>query len=236
MEIRVDSLIEGASRAEGTVVVVDVFRAFTTAAVAFSRGAKKIIFVADIEDALDLRDRGMGELCMGEVGGMRPEGFDLGNSPFEMTNADVGGKTLIQSTRAGTVGVASIGDADGIYACALVNAIATARAILRDGPELVTIVAMGWEGRTRTDEDELCALYLRNLLQGRHPEQGAVRALVRVGEHSQKFGDQNLAHYHPRDIEIALEIDSLAIAIRVHRTDGLLVASPEAVRQRPGEI
>ena len=105
----------------------------------------------------------------------------------------------------------------------------TARAILRGGPELVSIVAMGWEGRTRTDEDELCALYLKNLLQGRRPEQDAVRALVRVGEHSQKFGDPSRAHYHPRDIEIALEIDSVAIAIRVHRSGGLLLARPERV-------
>ncbi len=49
MEIRVDSLIEGACRAEGTAIIVDVYRAFTTAAVAFSRGVQQIILVPEIE-------------------------------------------------------------------------------------------------------------------------------------------------------------------------------------------
>jgi 2-phosphosulfolactate phosphatase len=49
---RIESLLEGAKRAQGTVVIVDVFRAFTTAAVAFSRGAAKIVLVAEIDEAL----------------------------------------------------------------------------------------------------------------------------------------------------------------------------------------
>ena len=229
MEIRVDSLIEGAGRAEGTVIIVDVFRAFTTAAIAFTRGADKIILVAEVDEALELRRRGLGELCMGEVGGVRPEGFDLGNSPFEVAGADVRGKTVIQSTRAGTVGVSAAGMARRIYACSLVIARATAQAVLRDRPDLVTIVAMGSKGKARTDEDELCALYLRNLLQGRTPDHDAVRALVLVSEDSQKFDDPALPHYHPKDRQIALQIDSIHFAIAVRREDGLLVAKVEAV-------
>ena len=116
MQIRLGSLLEGARTAEGTVVIIDVFRAFTTAAVAFSRGAAKIVLTAEVGEALELRARGVGELCMGEVDGMRPEGFDFGNSPYELSTADVEGKTLVQSTRAGTVGVAAatvLGDAVG---------------------------------------------------------------------------------------------------------------------------
>jgi 2-phosphosulfolactate phosphatase len=36
------SLLEGAHAAKGTVVVIDVYRAFTTAAIAFQQGAAKI--------------------------------------------------------------------------------------------------------------------------------------------------------------------------------------------------
>ena len=229
MEIRVDSLVEGASRAEGTVVIIDVFRAFTTAAVAFTRGADKIIMVGEVDHALELRDRGVGDVCMGEVGGIRPEGFDFGNSPFELSQADVAGKTVIQSTRAGTVGVSAARKAERVYACAFVTARATAQAILRGGSDLVTIVAMGEQGRVRTDEDELCALYLRNLLYGRLPEHGAVRALVLAGAASRNFDDSALPHYHPMDREIALQIDSMSFAIAVRQEDGLPVARPEAV-------
>lgn len=226
MDVHIESLVEGARRAAGTVVIVDVFRAFTTAAVAFARGARKIILVADPHEALSLRERGLGELVMGEVGGRRPPGYDFGNSPHELAQADVAGKVLIQSTRAGTVGVCAAERAESIYAASLVVAQATAEAIRRAGPPLVTIVAMGAEGRVRSDEDEQCALYLRNLLGGRQPDRGCVRQLVLAGAEAAKYGDPARPHFHPRDREIALEIDSIDLAIQVTREEGLLVARP----------
>ncbi len=229
MEIRIGSLLRGAQEAEGTAIVIDVFRAFTTAAIAFSRGVEKIVLVAEVEEALELRNRGLGDLCMGEVAGIRPEGFDFGNSPFELSQAEIIGKTLIQSTRAGTVGVSAAQNAKQIYVSSLVIAEATVKAILRDAPDLVSIVAMGSEGKTRTDEDEQCALYLRNLLQGRKPDHDAVRSLILVGEESQKYGDPARPHFHAKDKELALQIDTIPFAIKVSRENGLMVARPEAV-------
>ena len=224
MEIRMGSLLRDAREAQGTVIIIDVFRAFTTAAVAFSRGASKIVLVAEVDEALALRVRGVGELCMGEVDGKRPPGFDFGNSPHELSRADVRGKTLIQSTRAGTVGVSAAANADSIYAGSLVLARATVSAVRRDAPELVTIVAMGAEGRERTDEDEQCALYMRNLFLGRTPDHAAVRSLVMAGEEAQKYGDPERPQFDPQDREMALRIDSAPFAIRVSREHGLLVA------------
>ena len=148
---------------EGTVVVIDVYRAYTTAAVAFEQGAEKIILVAEVDEALELRRRGLGDLCMGEVHGHRPEGFDLGNSPHEISCLDLTGKTLIQSTRAGTTGAVAATKASRLFAGSLVVARATVRALLSDQPLLVSLVAMGSWGRERTDEDEQCALYLWRL-------------------------------------------------------------------------
>ena len=48
MIIKFESLLTGAKNAVGTAVIIDVFRAFTTAPILFSKGAKKLIFVADI--------------------------------------------------------------------------------------------------------------------------------------------------------------------------------------------
>lgn len=229
MEIRMGSLLLGAQEARGTAIIIDVFRAFTTAAVAFSRGAEKIVLVAEVDEALALRDQGVGEMCIGEVGGKRPDGFDLGNSPFEMSTADVEGKVLVQSTRAGTVGVAAARNADRIYAGSLVIAEATTKAVAAHSPGLTSIVAMGAEGKVRADEDEQCALYMRNLLQGRSPDPDGVRSLVLAGAESQKYGDPERPHFHAMDREIALRIDSFPFAIRVAREDGLPVARPEYV-------
>jgi 2-phosphosulfolactate phosphatase len=224
MEIRIESLIEGARRASGTVVIVDVFRAFTTAAVALARGADRIIMVAGIEEALRLRDEGLGDICVGEVNGIRPEGFDFGNSPFEMMQASLKDKVVIQSTRAGTTGVAAATQANAVYAGSFVVADATAKVILRDNPPQVTIVAMGWNARVRTDEDELCALYLRNLLQGRRPDPEAVRQLVLASGEAAKFGDPKQPHFPREDLEIALDVNKYGFALRVVKEDGFLVA------------
>lgn len=224
MEIRVESLIEGARRAVGTVVIIDVFRAFTSAAVALSRGAESVILVAEPEDALLMRQVGIGDVCMGEVGGKRPPAFDFGNSPYELSQADLAGKTLIQSTRAGTVGACAAEHAQALYVASLVTVRATAEALRRAAPEVVTLVAMGVGGRVRADEDELCALYLRNLLEGRAPDRECVRTLVLAGAQAIKFGDPAQPQFHPRDRDIALEIDSLDFAIPVTRENGLLIA------------
>ena len=181
----------------------------------------------EIAEALELRRQGVGELCMGEVGGVRPEGFDFGNSPYELSQADVEGKTLIHSTMAGTVGVTAAEGADEIYLGSLVLAAPTAKRILARGAKEVSIVAMGGGGEFRTDEDEQCALYIRNLLQGRQPNPEAVRSLVLSGGESQKFGDPAQPHFITRDLEMALQIDSVDFAIRVQREDGLLIARPE---------
>ena len=95
----------GAASALGAVVIIDVFRAFTTAAVALSRGARRIIMVDTLEKALALRSAGLGDCCLGERHGARPAGFHFGNSPAELARADIAGKTLIQTTSNGTAGL-----------------------------------------------------------------------------------------------------------------------------------
>ena len=187
MEIKLGSLVRDAQEALGIVIVIDVYRAFTTAAIAFENGAKDITLVAEVEEALELRQRGIGDVLMGEVDGTRPEGFDYGNSPFEIAEVDFTGKSIVQSTRAGTVGVAASEKADTIYLGSFAVAQSTVDTILKDTPEVVSIIAMGDQGVVRADEDEHCGLYLRNLLEGRKPDQEAVRSLILKGGATQKF-------------------------------------------------
>ena len=150
MEIRVGSLVRDAREATGAAIIIDVFRAFTTAAIAFDHGAKDITLVAEVEEALALRERGIGDVLMGEVDGKRPEGFDYGNSPYEVSQVDFTGKSIVQSTRAGTVGVAAAANADTIYLGSLAVAQATVQAVVADGPPVVSIIAGEGCGPTKT--------------------------------------------------------------------------------------
>ena len=229
MEISIGSLVSGAQNARGIAVVIDVYRWFTTEAIAFQNGAKKIILVAEIEEALYLKSKGVGDLVMGEVGGRKPDGFDFGNSPYELKDIDLSGKTIIQSTRAGTVGVTNVSGAEIIYGGSLVVAEATTIAIQSRNPSYVSLVAMGLEGRIRSDEDEQCALYLRNVLQGRFPDKKAVKSLIMAGEESQKYDDSNLTQWPVEDRTMALQIDSHNFALRITVEDGQYVSRPEYV-------
>lgn len=229
MEIKLGSLIRDAQESEGTVVIIDVFRAFTTAAIAFDLGATQIVLVAEIDEALELHSRGIGDFIMGEVGGARPYGFDFGNSPHEISQANVEGKTLVQSTRAGTVGVAAAAKADTIFLGSFVVAQATVDAVLREQPEAISIIAMGDQGRVRSDEDEHCAIYLRNVLEGRRPDFQAVKDLIMTGGATQKFFDTEQRQFHPQDVTLALEVDRYPFAMKISREDGLLVARKHSV-------
>jgi len=224
MDIRLHSLLEGARSATGVVGVIDVFRAFTTAAVAFSRGAASIIMVSGVEDALSLRQQGAGQICMGEVDGRPPPEFDFGNSPYELLTADVAGKTLIQRTSAGTLGMTAAHRAEQRYACALVTAGATVRAMRAHDPAIVTLVAMGKNARERTDEDELCASHLRNLLEGRPGDIPALQALIRAGGEVPRFYDPARPWLHREDVDIALDVDRFDFAIEVVEKNGRPVA------------
>jgi len=161
MEISIHSLLEGAIRATDTVAVVDVFRAFTTAAVALANRAARIAMVNMVEEALALRDAGVGQICMGEVQGRAPNGFDFGNSPFEVSTIDFTGKTIIQRTSAGTQGIVAASRAKRLCTAWLVTAQATVDALLSGSPDQVSLVAMGDNWLMRTDEDVLCAIHLQ---------------------------------------------------------------------------
>jgi 2-phosphosulfolactate phosphatase len=227
MEIHIDSLLDGARRATGSVAIIDVFRAFTTAAVALANGAARIVMVATVEEALALRAAGIGRICMGEVGGRAPPGFDFGNSPFAIADRDFAGATIIQRTGAGTQGITAARQAERLYAAALVTADATARALLAGAPERITLVAMGNSAVVRTDEDELCAIHLRNLLEGRKGDGEALRRVILAGGEIARFGDPACPHMPQGDLDIALDIGRYDFAIRVTLEDGRPVGRRE---------
>jgi len=140
-----------------TVLVVDVLRASTTIVTALGNGALAIVPVADADEA---RRRvsaapGNGILLAGERRGDTVPGFDLGNSPLEMTGARVGGKTLVFTTSNGTRALLACRGAAAVGVAGLVNAGAAARwAALTDRD--VTIVCSGERG-ARSLEDHVCA-------------------------------------------------------------------------------
>lgn len=212
------------------VVVVDVIRAFTVAAYAFSAGAQDITLVGSVEESLSLRERIPNALVMGEVGGLKPEGFDLGNSPSALIGLDLSGHHLIQRTSAGTQGVVcSSGRADTLLACSLCCASATAGYVRRLSPATVTFVITGISAGAEEndgDEDVACADYVEALLRGETPDVALIVQRVLNSYVARVFYDPTRPEFPVSDLECCVDVDRFDFAMRVTRQNGQLVMKP----------
>ena len=167
MNIQILQLIDGARAARGLTAIIDVFRAFSVEAYLFAQGVDKIIPVGDADLAYRLKQENPKFILAGERHGKILPGFDMGNSPSENRSINLTGKTVVHTTSAGTQGIANAFYADEILGCSLVNARATAEYIRKSGAEEVSLVCMGYEALAPTEEDTLCARYIKSLLENK---------------------------------------------------------------------
>jgi 2-phosphosulfolactate phosphatase len=157
MKINILEFVDGAQEARGVAVIIDVFRAFSVACYAFDAGAARIIAVSGAEEAFQLKKHYTNSVLVGERNEKKIEGFDFGNSPTEIIKADLSGKTVIQTTTAGTQGLVNAVNADVVLTGSLVNALSVAKYIKSINPEVVSLVAMGYRATISAEEDLLCA-------------------------------------------------------------------------------
>ena len=219
MEIRRLRLLEGARQATGTAVIIDVFRAFTTAAFVMANGAERVIPVAGIYEAFRLRELHPSWIIMGEQHGKPIPGFDYGNSPADIEHVDFTGRTVVQRTSSGIQGIILAGGADEVLLGSFIMAEATSSYIRGRKPDVVSLVAMGWEGRNESIEDELCADYIEARIRGKRPDFEEMRAKIRVDPQGAKFFDPGQSHFRERDFHLAMSLDRFGYALKVVRGD-----------------
>jgi 2-phosphosulfolactate phosphatase len=206
-------------------VVVDVMRAFTVAAWAFARGAEKIVLAGSQDEALGLTTRHPDWVALKD--GPPAPGFDLVNSPALLRSADLGGRTVVQKTTAGTVGALAVKDAPLVLCAGFVVAEATARLLQAHGGSSVTFVVTGDDGRA--DEDLACAQYIARRATGartdaaefvRRADQSRAAAELREGV---RLGA------HPDDVALCLEVDRFPFAMVASLEGPLMVLRPHTV-------
>ncbi|MCS6976304.1 MAG: 2-phosphosulfolactate phosphatase [Gemmatales bacterium] len=118
----------------GVAVVIDVLRATTTIVHALAAGCTAVIPVLEVEEARRLKSaEANGKVLLGgERGGKAPEGFDLGNSPWEYTPQRCRGRQLILTTTNGTRAIHAALPAERILLAAFVNFTAVAEQLLKE--------------------------------------------------------------------------------------------------------
>jgi 2-phosphosulfolactate phosphatase len=208
-------MVSGAKKAQGLTLIIDVFRAFTTAAHVMVNGAKTIIPVGTIEESFELKRLHPDWIQIGERGGIRVQGFEYGNSPYEISKVDFTGRTVIQTTGAGTKGVVNATKADEIILGSFVMAGAIAKYIKNAAPDFVSLVAMGDAGIKPGEEDESCAEYIESLLLGKQPNFEKMKKRIRTSPSGAKFFDESKPQFREDDFYLALELDRFDFVLKV---------------------
>lgn len=191
---------------EGATVVIDVIRAFTTAHYAFVGGAREIFLVATADAALSLKAKNPSLLLAGEIDALPIDGFDFGNSPHEIRQADVHGRTLVQRTTNGVIATLAARNSAAVLVAGLVNAEATAHWLRQQPWQDILLVASHPHG----DEDMACAEYLRGLLGGEGIALEEAIQRTRNASAAVKFLDGRHPRLHAEDIALAADSAGLA--------------------------
>lgn len=172
-----------------TAVIIDVLRASSTIVTALHNGAKGVIPIGDMGSASQISqnlDSPRFLLC-GEKDGVKIEGYDFGNSPFEYTSEAVRDKTIILNTTNGTKAIKRAGLAHEIYIAGFLNLSAVVDVLKKTERDIVLVCA-GWQGRLSL-EDLLCAgNIIYELTSGNLPDMARDGAKVAFGLY-EKFGD-----------------------------------------------
>lgn len=220
IKINTCHLIEGAKKATGLTVIIDVFRAFSLECYLYNMGVSLIRPVGTIEEAFAFKKANPGYVLIGERKGRKCEGFDFGNSPSETAKHDLRGKTVIHTTSAGTQGIINAKEADEIITGSLVNAKAVARYIMEKQPKEVSLVCMGNGGIAPAKEDELCAEYIRSILEGAElPDMDERVKRLRYEGGAHFFDRQNQDVFPEPDFWMCIEYNKFDFVLRVEKDE-----------------
>ncbi|MGA7913295.1 MAG: 2-phosphosulfolactate phosphatase [Candidatus Dormiibacterota bacterium] len=206
--------IEGARRARGTVVVIDVLRSFTVSAFALAGGARECRLVATTAQARALAASIPGALLCAEEDALPIEGIAISNSPTQIRAADLKGRVLVQRSSAGTPVVAAV-DSDDIYAASLAVARATVQSCLLTGPATLTLIASA-----DYPEDHACAIYMESIVRGEEADLDSLLKPLRDSDRYRRVMSGTWPGFPATDLELALEADRFDFAMPVTRQPG----------------
>jgi 2-phosphosulfolactate phosphatase len=200
--------VDGARSALGIVVVIDVLRAFSVSAYALAGGARECLLVRTVDEARALAADTPGAIISAEVDTLPVAGIAISNSPTQMVEADVSGRTIVQRTSAGTQAIRAVARADAMYAASLVVARATAQACLLRKPRTVTLVASG-----EFPEDHACARYIESILRGEDEDVAHLLAALISSERYERLARGDWPGFPNTDLDLALATDRFDFAM-----------------------
>lgn len=217
MIINILQLTEGARVATGLTIIIDVFRAFSTACYAVEKGIEKTYPVGNIELAYQLKKENSSFILVGERNEQKPQGFDFGNSPSQLINTNIIAKTMVHTTSSGTQGIANAINADEVITGSFVNAGAIIRYIQQKQPKTVSLVCMGYACEHPTDEDTLCAKFIKNELENKPNNFAEMIETIRKGDGARFFDPAKQSWSPQKDFELCLDLNRFDFILKVEK-------------------
>lgn len=209
--------IEGARRARGVAVVIDVLRSFTVSAYALAGGVRECRLVTTTAKARALAAAIPGSLLSAEENALPLPGIAISNSPTQIATADLEGRILVQRSSAGTPVAAAVTPGVDIFAASLVVARATVLACLSTRPATLTLIASA-----DFPEDHACARYMEAIVRGEEPDLEGWLEPLRESARYQRVMSGAWPGFPRTDIELALQPDRFDFAMPVTREKGFL--------------
>ena len=193
------------------IVVVDVFRAFTTACYVLENNPKAYYLTNRCAVIQQLSESVLGPILIGKPEIGSEVEYTIPNSPTRTLGVDMSNRVVLHRTAAGGSGVLAVA-AEKVLAAGFVNADATVALIKTLSPSRVRIIPMGHEGTTPSLEDDLCARYIDGLIKGKKIDISPFIPELKKGAGKYFFG-KDQEQYPREDFERCLKLNRFNFAI-----------------------
>jgi len=228
VELRARNTLKAAERGD-VLVIIDVLRCSSTIVTALVNGASEIIPVSTVKQAKQMKLQRPSYILAGERKGLKPEGFELGNSPREFTHRKVNGRAIILTTTDGTLAFGFAKGAREVLVGSFLNAEAVGKRVCKTACREncgISLVACG-KGGEFSIEDFLCAGRILETVPDEELalSDGAIAALLASNGAGERISEWVHSGEHGRALEEIELVDDIGFCLRVNRYSAVPVLS-----------
>lgn len=195
-------------------IVIDVFRAFTTAAYVLEQGPEVYYLTNQCSVIARLAKNYFHSIRIGKPEKDSDLSYTIPNSPTRVIEEKIKGAPVLHRTAAGGSGVLFLKEGTAIFAASFVNADATVIYVKKLNPSRITAIPMGYEGNIPSLEDNLCADYINALIKGEKFSITPYISELKEGPGKYFFGEDQ-KQYPKEDFDRCLELKRFNFAIIV---------------------
>ena len=206
MEVNIVNGRKENSFSKNPKVLIDIYRSTTTMPLMLKRGANRIIPVSSVSVAKKIKSDNPDYVIAGERYGFKVPGFQMSNSPYEVMNTELAGKTVIFTSTNGTRVLNKIKESEAIFICSYINIFATLP-LLKKFDAIDAVLSGRPDGYA--DEDYYFGMFVKDYLEKGNEKFDYYVDLTRKGQGTKRLtliGGK-------KDVEICLQRDLVSFPV-----------------------